>query len=388
MNDAEWTTIGTSTATGEGLDVNPNAPSGWLKPQDLWFAELVTSTFSAGQLLELRAVASDEIPSLVTKPEDGALAMKKGVIGQGGLTPADGDPNIFSGLYDLPNTPILTVRVDRTENGGTVFTPVDNLGYLAGSEVLHDGEPPRLLPSDRTTTGWSRSTGWIDARDATLAPFVVMVAEDGTGAIDEFVPEMNTKIDDNKVWVGEIPTLRQAFGVRRPECQPDRGRQGRYLRLGQQEADVGDAPAPKTEMKMHDASTSTRRPWIAGTNGVAGVDGRGYLAADGYPTDDFAMEIPAGAVTRAARIPDQAHGPPGHAGVAGQVHRGHRPDLPVHAAHAPTGTSRRGHGQRLAGEGVDPLQRGRPGEEQAAARSTSPSSPSAGGTATSGPVRT
>ena len=30
--------------------------------------------------------------------------------------------------------------------------------------------------------------------------------------------------------------------------------------------------------------------------GVAGVDGGGYLAADGYPTDAFAMEIPAGAV--------------------------------------------------------------------------------------------
>jgi hypothetical protein len=301
VTDAEWTTIGTSTATDEGLDVNPNAPSGWLKPQDLWFAELVTSTFSAGQLLELRAVASDEIPSLPTKPEDGALAMKKGVIGQGGLTPADGDPNIFSGLYDLPNTPVLTVRVDRTEDGGTVFTPVDNLGYLVAPKFFMTGNVGSYcsggenagigtLPlADSEDTGGRVEAG---TTDATLAPFVVMVAEDGTGAIDEYVPEMNTKIDNNKVWVGELPTLSGAFqGV-----DPTEGAKvGLYVSASKKRTS-GDAPAPKTEMKMmtlYFYQTTEDR----GTNGVAGVDGRGYLAADGYPTDDFAMEIPAGAVS-------------------------------------------------------------------------------------------
>jgi hypothetical protein len=302
VSDAEWTTIGTSTATDEGLDVQPNAPSGWLKPQDLWFAELVTSTFSAGQLLELRAVASDELPLIPAKAEDGALAMKKGVIGQGGLTPADGDPNIFSGLYDLPNTPVLTVRVDRTENGGTVFTPVDNLGYLLAPKFFmtgnlrgyyENGSAPSTMgvtsAADVEGTG-----GRVEAAttDATLAPFVVMVAEDGTGAIDEFVPEMNTKIDDSRVWVGELPTLEGAFeGV-----NPTEGAKvGLYVSASKKRTS-GDAPAPKTEMKMmylYFYQTTFDR----GTNGVAGVDGRGYLAADGYPTDDFAMEIPAGAVS-------------------------------------------------------------------------------------------
>ncbi len=272
VGTTDWTTIGTAMDTGVSLVTRQAG----LIPQDLWYAQLRTSNFASGQMLEFRAVATDALPA---KPGDGDLSLKGALPGQGGIVPLAGDTQIFSGLYDLANTPVLTMRVDRAEDGSTKLTPTDTgLGYITNLGVW--------------VTGSTLQTGRIEVStgDATIAPFVVVVGEDGTGAIAEAIPEMDRKADDNKVWAGEAFDIGQHF----TSLDPTQGAILSVYATASKKRTDNNAPAPKTQMVMSSLIFHQVTP-NKGSNGVAGVDGRGLLASDGYPTDAFDVSVPAGA---------------------------------------------------------------------------------------------
>jgi hypothetical protein len=264
--DEPWTTIGTSTFTGVTLDMVTRGE--WLMPQDLWYAEFVTSNLDTEKQYELRAVATDQAPA---KPGDATLM---GLVpGQGGIKPLAADAGVFGGLYDLDNTPTLTVQPMKDTFGGTYLMPVDmQLGYLTANPMVYVTGNPWKTGRVEVHTGF----GWV-------APFVVLVGEDGSGNIAEAIPEMDPKADDAQTWVGQLYDKHDDF----QSLDPTRGAVLTvYASASKQRAAV-DTHAPYTDMKSTPILIHQVTP-NRGSNGVAGVNGNGT-------NDPFAVEVPAGA---------------------------------------------------------------------------------------------
>jgi len=277
----DWTTVGIGEYTGETLTTRQAS----LIDQDLWYSAVRSSNWAAGTILEFRAVATDQsVNPDVAKPGNGELS-KNTLPGQGGATPAGAPGDLFSGLYDLDNTPILRMTVSRADDGSTYLTPSDNLGYITGVTFT----PGCTIDDSRIT---------VTTTNPLLAPFVVVVGEDGTGRIDEFIPEMDRMVDDHKVWVSNDNYNNGSYWP--PYIDPVEGAIVNVYATAHLKRTSPESPAPQTQMMVDHLNfyqvTNNR-----GTNGTVGVDGNGAKAADGYPTDAFAIRVPAGAIDAGKR---------------------------------------------------------------------------------------
>ena len=288
VGTSDWVTIGVGESTGEFLTTRQTS----LIDQELWMSVVRTSNWDDNSTIEIRAVGVNQVnedfdePIVASGAEPGiaptGVSMKRDIQGQGGVELMDGDPDIFSGLYDLENTPVLVVNVDKAPDGSTVLTPADDLGYFADEAI-------QVYLTDSIRDGRIE----IQTTSPVIAPFVVVVAEDGAGAIDEYIPELNKKADDNTAWAGQLFNNSSNFsGVDPTEGALMTVYASAHLKRTSSE----DPPGPRIEMVskpmiIHQVTQNL------GSNGVAGIYGNGAAASDGYPADEFAMRIPAGAVS-------------------------------------------------------------------------------------------
>jgi hypothetical protein len=281
--DTEWSTLGVGTYTNETLTTRQAS----LIDQDLWYGPVRTSNWPEGTLVDLRAVAADALdregPQGITA--QGALPGQGGA--DKGLDKASaGDTDIFGDLYDIPNTPVLQVRVDHAPNGGTILTPTEDLGYFEDHGIW-------FLSTNYTGNGYFSGRIEVDTTDPSLVPFVVVVGEDGTGDIDEFIPELDPRADDNTIFVSKDEDSEEWYEL---DIDPTEGAVvTMFASVHRKRASEQDAEGPRTEMVkstlvFHEITENR------GSNGVVGITGNGRAAADGYPTDPFAMRIPAGAM--------------------------------------------------------------------------------------------
>lgn len=282
---SEWINIGTALNTGETLSTRELG----LLTQTLWMSNMRISDLPENTNLKFRSVAvgSTSVDSLevlggrvqtVTAREAGYYG--RAAAGKG-LQPTDGEPGDFSGLYDLPNTPTITM-VKKTSNTGQArldFVPNAANNLITGVEAKGVDFVANGLISVSTSA-------------PNVYPFVTLVAEDNTGAIDEALPEMNRRLDDPTVWTGDIiGSISNFTGV-----DPTEGARITMFASSHLKRASEAALTPQVDMKWHTWYIHQLRH-NAGSNGVAGIDGRGFKAADGYPTDDFAVDVPPGAVT-------------------------------------------------------------------------------------------
>lgn len=292
---SEWINIGAARNTGEVL----SSREAGLLPQHLWFSNMRISDLPDNTVMEFRAVAvgASSVDSLgfsgnvATEPATEAETSYYGRTPiTRGLETMDGQPGDFSGLYDLANTPII--KMLKTSK-------------ITGEAQLEFNEPGLGLITDVTSQGNPLSfDGLVTVKtgNAKVSPFVVLVAEDGEGDIDESIPEMNRRIDDGTVWTGDINGRLRNFH----DINPDEGARVTMFASAHLKRTSITGLAPRIDMKW--------KTWLihqitpnAGSNGVAGIDGRGYpanatrycdgngaLFTDNYPTDPFAVQVPPG----------------------------------------------------------------------------------------------
>ncbi len=278
---SDWVNIGSATKTDE---TNSSREAGLL-PQSLWFSNMRISEFADGTVMDFRSVAvgSSTITPLAdgtpeTEPASQTETAYYGREAGKGLETQNHEPGDFSGLYDLANTPILQM-VKRSTASGQAW-----LEFNSG---------PNLISGLSTQSVNFSSNGLftVQTTDARVSPFVVMVAEDGSGAVDESLPLMSRRIDDGTVWTGDILGNTGNFTSVNPTLG---ARVGLFASAHLKRANE-TALTPRTDMKW-------KTWWIhrvtpnAGSNGVAGIDGNGRRAVDNYPTDNFAVEVPPGGV--------------------------------------------------------------------------------------------
>lgn len=274
MGTEEWSTIGIGDPTDASLSMDERGQ--WLQPQELWFAEWMTNVIEEGTMLELRAVATDEdgsgLPDETITGGTDSMALKSRLPGQGGLKRAD-EPSTFSGLYDLANTPILAVNVTRDAFGKTVIEPKEDLGLIEGMYTKFTGR----------SAGGGRVA--VDMSDPTIAPFVVIVGEDGNGTIDEQILEMIPRVDDPTIWQGAIVALEDGNGGDLTDLDPSQGAILTLYATAHRARENDEDPAPRTEMWKHEMRIYEVTVDL-GSNGAAGFEGS--------PNDMFVVDVPPG----------------------------------------------------------------------------------------------
>ena len=275
----EWVNIGAATNTGEVLDSRELS----LLPMSLWFSNMRISDLADGTQLDMRAVAvaSSNLDSLgfsgnvATEPVNGTENGYYGRSNSTGFAPQDGNPGQgdFSGLYDLDNTPIIRM-IKRSGPTGQAY-------------LEFGGNAPDWVTSiegqgiDFTTQGLIT----VHTTNARVSPFVIVVAEDNTGLIEEDIPEMNRRIDDGTTWTGDLaPWYTSLYNL-----DPTEGARITVFASAHAKRGSTSELAPRIDMVSKTWYIHQVTP-IAGSNGVAGIN------HDANPTDDnFAFEVPPGA---------------------------------------------------------------------------------------------
>ncbi len=283
QGDTDWTMIGSATQTGESLaSGQADTPR-----QDLWMATLRTAGLNVGGTYEFRAMAADMVP---TKPTDGELSLRN-LPGQGGVKPAE-DAQILQEA----SAPILTATVVR--EGGEVRLQPSDAGLLPGLSLRLTGfdvanNNDNVGEAARTATpGTANSDGRVSVttNEAATMPFLVAVAEDADGAVNQEIIDLDRSPSSSTTWTGEL--VFSDYGVATDATEsavnPTKGAILTVFATANR-YDGEPQTGMKTESLIFHKTTTN-----LGTNGIAQVDGG---SADGScPTDAFAVQVPAGAV--------------------------------------------------------------------------------------------
>jgi hypothetical protein len=123
-----------------------------------------------------------------------------------------------------------------------------------------------------------------------VSPFVVIVGEDGTGAIDETILEMNRRIDNPLVWTGDFRNGSTDF----TDLDPTEGARVGVFATAHLKRTTPEQAPPRIDMATKMWTIHQVTP-AAGSNGIAGIEGRNGLEDNGCPRDGFAFEVPSGA---------------------------------------------------------------------------------------------
>jgi hypothetical protein len=278
----DWINIGAATNTGEVLTSRQLS----LLPMSLWFANMRISDIADGTNIDFRAVAvaSSNVGQLglgsdvAVDPATEGEAEYYGRTVNTGFAPADGDPGDFSGLYDVANTPILRM-VKRT--GAAGFAYLEYVPTSAPDHITQVGSAGVNFSNNSLIT--------VTTTAGPVSPFVVAVGEDGTGRVEEYILEMNRRIDNPLVWTGEFwENYNSLYNL-----DPTEGARITVFATAHAKRTTPDATPARIDM-AHNTWHIHQVTHGRGSNGIAGIDGDGRLAADGCPTDDFAFEVEPG----------------------------------------------------------------------------------------------
>jgi hypothetical protein len=280
----DWINIGAATFTGETLVSRDLS----LLPQSLWFSNMRISEIPANTNIDFRAVAvaSSSVDSLglggtiATEPVNDTETNYYGRTVGAGFSTADGDPGDFSGLYDLANTPILRMT-KRTGDAGE--------SYLEYDQSL-PGQPELITAVNAQGVDFTNNVlVTVNTTSSSVEPFVVVVGEDGSGAIDEAILEVNRRIDNPTIWTGSFSDASSDF----EELDPTEGAKIGVFATAHLKRTTPEQAPPREDMAVKLWTVHQVTP-AAGSNGIAGVDGHNGLAEDGCGIDDFAFEVPPG----------------------------------------------------------------------------------------------
>lgn len=281
----DWINIGAANFTGEVLTTRELS----LLPQSLWFSNMRVSDIANDTNIDFRAVAvaSSSVDSLglggtiATEPVNDTESNYYGRTVGAGFSTADGDPGDFSGLYDTANTPILRMTKRSGPTGQAYLEYVQSLA----------GQPELITAVNAQGVNFTTNTlVSVTTTSGTVSPFVVIVGEDGTGAIDETILEVNRRIDNPLIWTGDFRSGSTDF----TDLDPTEGARIGVFATAHLKRTTPEQAPPREDMAVKMWTIHQVTP-AAGSNGIAGIEGRNGLDANGCPRDGFAFEVPSGA---------------------------------------------------------------------------------------------